>query len=140
MNIYLSGSSRELNDCKKYMSLLLAAGHVITHDWCAEVDKCIASGRTDADLSPTERRHHAVVGLAGVARCELFWLLAPYTTTRGAWVEMGSALALNRMVYVSGPMSNASIFCDLAHRVFATHDDAIAWIGTAPGRIWTGTT
>jgi hypothetical protein len=75
--------------------------------------------------------------LRGVHKADLFWLVMPEegSTSTGAWVELGYALAKfpSRMmihdcaILVSG-RSRKCIFADLADHRFADHDEALAYI------------
>jgi hypothetical protein len=115
---------------RNYSDLLRAAGVAITHDWTAQVIPHAERGGTDRTLDPVERLDPALLDLAGVAGCDVFWLLMPARPSFGAGVEFAHALRPGRarVVVVSGPHALNSIFTELAQYVFHTHDEARVWI------------
>jgi nucleoside 2-deoxyribosyltransferase len=85
----------------------------LTHDWLAAIAQ---AGNANHGLSDPERRDYATADLCAVKACDVLWLLAPETVTRGAWLETGYALALGKRVVVSGN-GTQSIFCALGYEV-----------------------
>lgn len=135
MRIYVAGSSVELERAERVMDALRLECFEITHDWTKDVRANTAAARTDADLTDHEAKAFASTDLRAIERAHLLLFLAPTTPTRGAWVELGYALALAgapegdlSSVYVSGPAARSSIFTRVADDVFASDDAAIAII------------
>lgn len=128
MKVYLAGGSSEATLVASYAKLLRAAGIQITHDWTIQV---LATPGGDRTLSPEARLDSALADLAGVAGADVFWLLCPERPSFGAGVEFGHSLRArdsHKVIVVSGPHVGASIFTELAHYSFATHDEARVWI------------
>lgn len=94
---------------------------------------------SDAELTDEEQRTFAASDLIGVGNADLVWhIVASYKGSRGAYVELGYAMGLRTwraasdkkmpVVIASGADVRKSIFHALCENVFATHDDALAWI------------
>lgn len=134
MKIYLAGASRELDLIRGYRDKLVAAGHVVTHDWVAVLGEFIAAARKESDLDYEEMRSFSGEDLYGVRRAEAFWLLVPEAPSIGCWVELGHAIHVAMMrkttIVVSGN-EKKSIFLAQGHQFFPTHDAALAWLSTA---------
>lgn len=117
MRVYVAGSSRELPRVRWAMDEIRAIGGTITEDWASKVERQLADGMTDADLSEHVRSEAVEACLNGVRAADVFWLLAPPDTapSRGAWVELGYALGLRRAgahlaIVASGGHARRSIF------------------------------
>lgn len=126
--IYIAGGSSEFEICQRMISAVVEAGGRITFDWTLSPEWGL--GRS---LTPAERRAAANVDLAAVIDARLFWLVLPYRLSEGAHVELGAALALRALgreveVIVSGPMHASRLFHALADRVFADHEEALAYV------------
>ena len=107
MNIYVAGSSAELDRVASFIARLREAGHTITYDWPHAI---FASGMKANDL-PVEQAVHAAISCEeGVKRADLFVLLAPVTPTIGTWVEFGHARAYCVSCVIVGERP-VSIFC-----------------------------
>ncbi len=130
MSVYVAGSSSELERAERVIGALRDGGVEITHDWTRGVRDARERGIVDdASLSPGEAYAAAREDHDAVRRSDAFLLLAPTTPTRGAWVELGLALAsVPGAVVVSGAASGDSIFTRLADRIFHTDDAAVAWL------------
>lgn len=111
----------------RYIDTLEAAGLAITVNWTKPLLDNRARGIADVDMSEAERARHAVVDLDGVDRAEFFWLVTPRTGSLGCWVELGHALALGKHIIVSADHGR-SIFTQLAHKRFDTHEQALEWL------------
>ena len=130
MKIYLAGASSDLAACEHWRDKLIAAGHVITHDWVSDVQAAIACGLRDHDHPPEERRAFALKDLRGVADADLVWILSSDGNSIGRWVELGFALAAARPLIGSGPWR--TIFQDVIDPrfQFGAHEEAWDWILT----------
>jgi hypothetical protein len=120
------GSSRDLDRVNPIVDRVRAHPLMrLEHDWVTPVSEAIRSGRTDADLTPGDARRHAREDLGAVLNADVRWLLAPppHAPSRGAWVELGAALASGGHVIVSGPHASASIFTRMA-TMFGADDTA----------------
>lgn len=96
----------------------------LAHDWLAAIAE---AGSANHGLAQWQRREHAMADLRDVERCDLLWLLAPETITRGAWAELGAASVLRKRIIVSG-VYDQSIFCALAHVELRTDVAALEYI------------
>lgn len=138
MNIYIAGASKELPRVRAAMEAVRAAGHHVTFDWTAEVEK---AGRPDHELHRDVLVHVARADINGAFDASVFWLLSPTAESAGAWTELGYALALRdsahtrfiageeggpRRIIVSGP--RRSCFWTLADLAVDTDDEALASI------------
>ena len=124
LSVYVAGASSELDKAEHYVNRLRSRGVSISYDWPAAMR---AEPKSDAELSDLERHRYGSDDLLGVRLAQVVWLLAPVVGSRGCWVELGYALALNRHVIVSGD-DGRSIFTALAARRFDTHAAAEAYI------------
>ncbi len=109
MRIYVAGSSNEMPRVVAAMVLARESGHEITYDWVSEILKVgNANPRT---ASRTQRADWAWTDIAGVEECDVLWLLAPNVGHgRGAFVELGFAIATLKTIVISGPACHESIF------------------------------
>jgi len=128
LRIYIAGASKEMDLISSYMRKVESLGHTISLDWTVPIRENIALGKTDADLTKEDRKRHANADMFAVGDADLVWLLVPAEpkSSLGCWIEFGLAVAFGCHVIVSGP--NASIFCELADHLFATHDEALEWL------------
>lgn len=111
-NVYVAGSSAQLDRVKSVMVQLRALGHKVTHDWPSLVEAVGTANPPDAELN--QRRAWATEDLDGVYEADVLWLLMPANEPSfGAGVEFGYALARGLPIVVSGCHS-ASIFTALA--------------------------
>jgi hypothetical protein len=145
--IYRAGASSDIVRAESDIAKLKKAGWTITFDWTVEVRKAGGNASPD-DLKV--RREAAIADLNGVAIANVLWLAQPdgSSTSTGAWVELGYALAMretsiNRrahlarvpieslvplpVIVVSGS-SRKCIFSDLCDARFESHDDALEFI------------
>ena len=72
----------------------------LTQDWLAAME---TEPAPDYELPPAVQRPYARDDLDGIRRANVLWLLAPTAghATRGAWVELGFAIALVPYIVVS---------------------------------------
>lgn len=126
MKIYVAGASKEIDRIEGFMARLRAAGHVITLDWTVEV-RSAGSGSPDDDEL---RKACARADLLGVEACDVFWIVKPDegSTSTGAWVELGHALAFGGKTTVASGTSRKCIFADLVDHDFDDHEEALAFL------------
>jgi hypothetical protein len=101
--IYVAGKWSRRGEVKAVMAQLRDLGHVITHDWTDEDELPGASqAAKDAHFARC-----ALADMAGVVNADWFILLHD-PTCRGAFVELGAALAHGvRVVVVNGQAGGA---------------------------------
>jgi hypothetical protein len=127
MKIYVAGSSRELQRAQHAMTLVRNFGHVLAHDWVAEIQEAGEPNPVAADLE--QRKAWARMDLERVAASDWLWFLVPQTPSTGAWVELGCALGWPATRIVSsGANPEQSIFTALVDRHFETDTGAAAWL------------
>jgi nucleoside 2-deoxyribosyltransferase len=110
--VYVAGSALEIERAERMISELEGAGVHVTSTWPISVrDHGGVSNPADAPRDHRERL--AVKCLAQVRDSDLLWFLVPKkdAATRGAWVELGYALARGLTVICSGDDTPQSIFC-----------------------------
>jgi len=139
VKFYLAGGFLEKEMISGYMRKLEAAGHEITCDW-TKAEAAVPGKTSDADLTDQEQRRFAMQDLQGVKDADIVWhLVAEYKGSRGAYVEVGYALALRMplrplgeggIVIASGRDVRKSIFHSLCDSTFGTHDQALHWLLT----------
>lgn len=134
MRIYLAGGSSErLTVVQPMIERMKQVGYTVTYDWTRGEEWC-AGG--DAALTREQRRKAAGVDIEGVERAQFLWLLVPEQPTRGAWVELGVAIAKGLLVVASGPRLRDSIFTELAFKTFETHELAFEFWRHMIGNEW----
>lgn len=119
MRVYVAGGSDEREAVvKPLIGMLVTSGVTITHDWT------VCEGY-ERDSTVHERECWAMQDLGGVQSAHLVWVVMPKSKSEGCHVEMGAALALGKLVIVSGPHARAAsrIFALLAE-IHDTHASA----------------
>lgn len=132
MKVYIAASSREPERVRAAQDAVHARGWTITADWYTPIAERAERGLTDADLSDPEAAGVAHDCLDALARAEVLWYLCPTQPTRGAYVELGVALAWGMPIVCSG--ARTSIFEapglrareDMPSWLVATDEDALA--------------
>ena len=123
MRIYVAASSLERHTrARPAIRALERAGHTVTHDWTHSVDML-----SDNCLS-SELRACALDDFYGVHQADCLLLLSPMMPSKGAWVELGIALAGGKRVIVAGTCD--CIFTWLPGvEIVATDCEALARLG-----------
>lgn len=121
LRIYIAGASKEPERVRHAMQRAADLGYEITYDWLTAVE---VEGAANEGLADVKRKHYARADLDAIRAANVVWLLAPEGGSTGAWVELGFALALGRIVFVSGRSRQRCIFTSLA--LFEFDDDAEA--------------
>lgn len=93
---------------------------------------------SDADLTDDEQKKFATADLCGVINAKVVWhIVAGYKGSRGAYVELGYALALSATgegvhapmyVIASGADVRKTIFHSLCASTFPEHEQAFEWL------------
>jgi hypothetical protein len=144
-SIYVAGGWQEKDVLvKPFIHRLKMAGLEITEDWTTAED---VGG--DANLSKETRVKAAVADLQGAGDADIFWLcMAGYRGARGSFVELGYALAVRdvaasicalmgpgdppaagvKLVIISGPDLEKTIFSEVCDHQFTEHEDAFRFI------------
>lgn len=100
MRVYVAGKWEEKERVREIMAQLMAAGHTITHDWTTEVPGDEAHMRANA------LRDCNGVGLADV----FVGIFEKDLAYKGAYVEMGIAIARDIPIYILGHAQDSNIF------------------------------
>lgn len=125
MRIYVAGQLSDTAAVKAVQAKVLAAGHVLTHDWTTDL-------RFEEDYAsrPHDSADIARADLAGVMTADAVVVVASSTEPgRGLFVEFGAALARAQLgaldhVVVAGEIVHESVFYFHPHvRRVATVDD-----------------
>ena len=123
LKVYLAGSSRELDDVKRYMAALRDAGIEITADWVAAIEAAGDANPADDEV----RRKASDADLDGVDDADIVWLMVPREGSAGAWVELGYAIAHAKTIVVSGEYRKCTFTVE-ADVLLEHHEAALAWI------------
>lgn len=124
--VYLAASSLEIARVRRCQRALANAGHVLALDWLTPILDNAAVGKLDASLPDDEAALHAWTDLEAVRTADVLWLLAPEQQTRGAWVELGFAIAMGKLTIVSGPAMRCSIFARCATHMVDRDESVLA--------------
>jgi nucleoside 2-deoxyribosyltransferase len=129
--IYVAGASSEADLVKRYAETLESRGWRITYRWFDDVIEHRDKGIPDSALTPDQALNFAVCDRAGIMTADVVWFVMPTQKgSEGAPFEAGLATGLQKRVIVSGDFRRL-IFTTLAEQRFATHDEALAWLGAA---------
>lgn len=121
MKVYVAGASAErLTRARPAILALRAGGVRVTHDWT--FDPGFEAPRVTRRMGVDA----ALRDLAGVATADVLLFLSPRLPTRGAWVELGYALARGLDVVVAEPCED--IFASLVEGHYPTDGAAISAI------------
>ena len=146
MNIYIAGSSNELDRAELWIARAKAAGWAPTLDWTIPIREK-GSGN---DLPFVEKRKYAKADRDAIFAADAFWFLVPREIMSfGAAWEFGLAHSLRRFggslnepsdvymegvhahlnhVVLSGPKSGDHIFTTLADMAFPRDEDAFEYL------------
>lgn len=135
--IYIAGGFLEKDLIASYMRRLEKTGlFKITCDW-TKSESAVPGKTSDAQLSDEEQLKFAQADLAGVSdACVIWHIVASYKGSRGAYVELGYAIACKRAtwfsasykVIASGADVRKTIFHALCDERFAEHEQAFDWL------------
>lgn len=125
--VYVAGTSADLFRAEAAIGALERAGVRVTSTWPIVVrDRDGIANPRDATI--LDRARISARCLREVTEADLLWLLVPRepVTTRGAWTELGYALARGLTVILSGD-TRQSVFSALGYE-YATDEEALALI------------
>lgn len=133
VRVYIATSSNErgIDQWRALAKMLKANGHVITYDWTIDVDCARVAGRSDASLSPQERKHYAQADFNGVLSADILVYIAPEEKSEGSAYELGVMHA--RRACIGGGttivVGNArTLFAELSTFKVGTLEDAASAI------------
>ena len=104
MKVYVASKYQERETIRELYDILRSHGHEITVDW------------TNHDVFPDDAEEEKLGEFAcddvrGVQECDsMIIYMVNEHQYKGAWVEMGVALALNKPVFVLGNAGDSCIF------------------------------
>ncbi len=102
LKIYVAGKWKERKQVMKIMEMFEARGHIITCDWT----KHIAPEGMDwaQDWAQNGNKTYAQEDLEGVRECDVLvaYMPDPDICYKGAWIEIGIALGLDKKVILIG--------------------------------------
>jgi hypothetical protein len=125
--VYVAGAFAEMRRAKTAMRIVQELGYHLNLDWTASIDA--VAGVADRDLPAEAARRYADGDINGVLGCDVFWFLVPPDGKgRGAWVELGAAIASPRCQIIASGDAKSSIFLTLVDKLFATDEEAAAWL------------
>jgi nucleoside 2-deoxyribosyltransferase len=116
--VYIAGLFDSQERLRVQRDAMIAMGYIVTSSWLEESpDTAFTTDKwadyAERDLAEVEDSHFIVVDTLDV------------TPRGGREVEMGYAMALNKPVFVVGPMRN--VFHHIADEVFADWDEALRY-------------
>ncbi len=125
-SVYVAASSDELARANWAMKKVRTEGWTVASDWVAAIGH--AGGVANPTDAPREdRQRWSRTAFGAIDMADALWLLAPEVGHgRGAFVELGFALAQRMPVVVSGSRHASSIFTSLANAEVETDDEALA--------------
>lgn len=127
MRIYIAGSSTEMERVAEFMSACRALGYLVTLDW---VEIVLRNGgvANPKDVAINAAREWSERDLAAIAEADVFVMLAPLdgAPARGAFVELGFAVARAKATLVVRSPSCHSIFQSMAEHQASTDFEALA--------------
>lgn len=97
MHIYVAGASREIERAKRVMAMLREAGHTITFDWAAHIEKVEHAAPTNFAIRAESATHDVSGVIEAWEDGGVLVLLhpAPGVPTVGAWTELGIWIGQN---------------------------------------------
>lgn len=117
---YVASKYENKEDVRKLMYALIEHGHTITEDWTHSLEE--------------NNNNAAVACWQGVVNCEVFIGLfdKPYQF-KGAYVELGIAIALHKIIVIIGHHADAQTFIHLSwlHK-FETIEEFLEYITVGP--------
>jgi len=120
LQVYVAGASADRAAIARHIQDLTLSRMVeVTLDWTAVMANV---AKPDSDLTEEERNRYARQDLEAIDAASVFWLVIPNSKSVGAWVELGYAIARNKLIITSG--DHASIFTSQSQIACATHDAA----------------
>ncbi len=97
MRIYVAGASREIERAKRVMAMLREAGHTVTFDWAAHIEKVEHAAPTNFEIRAESATHDVSGVVEAWEEGGALVLLHPAAgvPTVGAWTELGIWIGQN---------------------------------------------
>ena len=108
MRTYIATKFENTNEFYKMRELIQSTGHTVTHDWTTE-DWAV---KRNLDEKMEFREQCAILDFQGVVEADAL-ILIQHEDMKGAYVELGIALANNKHVIIVGGWTPA-----LRHNIF----------------------
>lgn len=107
LNVYVAGKWEERVKVKEVMKHLESKGYYVTCDWTKHVAPerwKKGQGCFNADWAAKGEKTYAMEDLQGVRDCDVLvaCMWNPSILYKGAWIEIGIALGLNKRVIIIG--------------------------------------
>ncbi len=130
MRVYVAGAWIERDKrAIPVIQRLRAVGITITHDWTHDSNEVSNAATSDSELAKSYRLEHATLDKNGVESADFVLLLAPTERgASGAWTEFGIAIGRRVPVIVAGGQPRRTLFTELAHSIFNTDDEGVAFL------------
>jgi hypothetical protein len=101
MKVYIAGASKEITRAERWAKRLAEFGIEVTSTWIDNIRKVGKANPADATIE--QYKQWAINQcLHEVEQAGVFWLLLPECDTVGAYVELGRAFTLGRLIVMSG--------------------------------------
>ncbi len=143
MKIYVAGKWKEREKIRSLMDMFEARGHIITCDWTNHIapernERVDGHGifnkeynwSKNVDWAQNGHKTYAEEDLEGVKTCDIIvaYMPDPDIFYKGAWIEIGIALGLNKMVVIIGK-DITTVFLGLPNIVVVQYkEEAISYI------------
>lgn len=106
MKFYVAGKWQDKSTVKWLQNKLISLGHQITVDWTTH-----DFGPDGVVATPEQLKNIPMEDQWGVENCDAFvGVLVHEYQYKGLWVEMGIALACNKLIFTIGHMGDSCIF------------------------------
>ncbi len=101
MKVYIAGASKEIERAERWKQWLESKDIEVTSTWIDNIRKVGKANPVDATIE--QYKQWAINQcLHEVEQAGVFWLLLPECDTVGAWIELGRAFTLGRLIVMSG--------------------------------------
>lgn len=124
--IYVAAASADMDRVREWSDRLKLAGLTVTGTWLEVI--ATVGDANPRDASQVQRCEWSMADLGQVRDADLVWFMVPPASmsTRGGWLEVGFAEALEKVIVFSGD-TKQSIFCAIGGE-FDRDGDAFAHI------------
>jgi hypothetical protein len=119
LTVYTAAASAERDRARAAMALVASTpGMCVALDWVSEMDR---AKRHELDLPWEHQADIAARCLAAARQCDVLWFLVPEEPSRGAWVELGAAMATGFVrIILSGRHTTAFLAHERIDRRYAS--------------------
>lgn len=122
MKVYVAGASKEVNRAVRMMQRLRDGGVTVTSTW-PEVIRAVGQANPK-DATVEQYIEWASKSLSEVRASDALWLLIPEIDAVGAYIELGVAHALDKLIVASG--AHRPIFTNALAKCHSAYDAEIA--------------